>query len=198
MNTEIERAAYKKHVHDRALERFEALDLGPLTREMGIVDLPPGEWSFPPRAAERGGKLILTGPSGSGKSTLLKRIAWSLALRNWKPRGGYVPTILGKIKSKGSDEYLDWLMGGTLLVLDDFDKMGGTRYEGEKFLAMINHYDVHGHPILVTMNIEMSAFEGRVQAGGIPQDYAEAIVSRLMNRSTNFLVPDEDHRRMSS
>jgi DNA replication protein DnaC len=162
---------------------------------MAETQLPNKIWATPGVAAAEGSKLILTGPAGSGKTTLLKKVVWGLALRRRKPRGGYIPDMLDKFKSGDVGSYMAWLNGGDLLVLDDLDKLRGTHYEGERILAAINYYDTRNYPVVVTMNVELDAFGDRIRAGGVPADYAEAILSRLRNRSFSYFVSGPDHRR---
>jgi len=187
--------AYKAHVTNIALDRFLKLGLGPWSSEMAKSKLPEGAWGTPAKAASDGLKLLLTGSAGVGKTFMLKRIVWSLALRRKKPRGGYLPAMLDKLKSGNTSEYTNWLTSGDVLVLDDLDKIRGTHYEGEKLLAIINHYDVNNLPILVTMNVEQKQFVKRIVENGVPADYAEAMLSRLNNRMIANFISGEDHRK---
>jgi len=195
--TAEELKAYKEHVVRIAEARFDALGLGPKTPEMKDAKVESGPWLDPHKAAGSGLKLIITGPVGSGKTTLLKRVVWGLALRRWKVRGGFLPTVLNSLKGAGSDEFQDWLLEGNLLVIDDLDKLRGTQYEGDKMLAILNHYDVNRLPVIVTLNTNMGLLAERMKSGGVPADYAEAIVSRLNNRSSTYLVDGPDRRKAS-
>ena len=192
--TVSDRDAYKKHLLAMGHERFNKLGLGPVCPEMGLVTFPEGNWGRPIVAAMAGEKLILNGESGVGKSTLLKRVTWSLTLKKLRPRGGYIPAMLTKMKSTEMSSYMEWLLDGDVLVLDDLDKIRGTHYEGQSFLAAINHYDVYNKPIVVTMNTNIGPFKDRIIEGGVPRDYADAIVSRLLNRATIHRVEGPDHR----
>lgn len=194
-NNQAELNSYKAHVMSVATTRFEALGLGPLTQHMAEMQLPSHIWATPGEAAAKGSKLILTGPAGSGKTTLLKKVVWGLALRRCKPRGGYIPDMLDKLKSGDIGAYMEWLKGGDLLVLDDLDKLRGSHYEGERILAAINYYDTRNYPVVVTMNVGLKAFVARIREGGVPSDYADAILSRLSNRSFSYFVSGPDHRR---
>ena len=193
--TQEELDAYTEYVVGVASENFKAMGLGPRTREMSLVVPPPtGPWAVPATAASEGGKLILTGASGTGKTTLLKRILWGLCLRRYKPRGGYIPNVFFNLKSGDTKPYMDWLTSGDLLVLDDLDKLRGTQFEGQCILNVLNHYDVNRLPIISTMNIDFPSFRTRMVEGGIPSDYADAIISRLQGNLTTHLMVGEDHR----
>jgi DNA replication protein DnaC len=102
--------------------------------------------------------------------------------------------MLNKLKSGDIGEYMDWLTGGDVLILDDLDKLRGTHYEGERFLALIGHYDMLSLPILVTMNVDILEFGNRIKAGGVPEDYAEAIISRLRGKSSSIVMDAPDRR----
>lgn len=194
--TQADLDAYKKHVATVAAEKFAALEgLGPVTPEMSLARLPDtGPWSFPARAAAEGFKLMLTGPPGGGKTTLLKKIVWGLCLRRRRPRGGYVLSIMDKLKTGDIGAYIANLQGGDTLVLDDIDKLRGTEYEVERLLDVINHYDVNRLPILMTGNGELESFNAKLRKRGIPDDMADSITSRLKNKCSFKVLMDADRR----
>ncbi len=189
--------AYKAHVKAIATERFLSLEaLGPIGPEMAEAKLPMGPWAIPINAAAHGQKLILTGPSGAGKTTILKKILWGLCLRRRRPRGGYVLSIMNKLKGgDGIGAYIERLMTGDVLVLDDLDKLRGTEYEVERILDVINYYDVNRLPIIATLNGEIDSLQRRLVEAGALVDTAESIVSRLKNRASFKFVDGPDLRK---
>ncbi len=194
-----ERDDYLKYLIPAAARRFNALGLGSHHDIHPKTRVPAGVWADPQKAAMAGHKLILYGPSGCGKTSVLKYVAWLLALYDMNPRGGYVPRLLDRLKSKEISETKAWLNGDDLrvegrdpekdrnfLVLDDFDKIRGTAFEGETFLSLIDKYTSEGKSVIVTLNIRLDEFVRRITANGVPEDYAEAMLSRL-NKNGHFI-----------
>ena len=194
---EAEFKAYKAHILGMATERFDALGLGPRTPQMVMTRLPMGPYSNPSQAAFDGIKFIAIGSPGTGKSTGSGESQGLCPAQAQPAVTDMYPAMLDKFKSKDVGEYMAWLTGGDVLVLDDLDKLQGTQYEAERMLIAINHYDVNNLPILATMNIELDQFVSRVSNGGAPSDYANAIISRLRSRASIHLVDGEDHRKLA-
>lgn len=192
---EKQRDDYMAYRLEVSRQWFAALDLGPVTQEVMDTPMPEGAWAVPGDAAASGGKLILWGNSGTRKTTMLKRVTWNLISRRWRPRGGNVTDLLGRLKSGTIEDTMRWLYSGNLLILDDMDKLRGSGYEGERMYAILNHFDVYRFPVIVTMNTTMKEFQARLLDGGIPMDFAESICSRLNNRATFVETLGADMRR---
>jgi len=146
-------------------------------------------------------KLIIQGSVGHGKSSLLKKIAVFFCINNIIVSGGYVPLLLKKMKSfETQDETYDWLMNGSVLVLDDLDKLLGSRIEVEHLLTLVEHYNSHGKSILVTMNTSWTRFVEELTSSKylISKEYAEALVSRLKENAVILHMDGKDFRTPDS
>jgi DNA replication protein DnaC len=178
---------YAAYVAD-AERRVNALNLGPLKDHERQP--PQNEW--------RQG-LVLSGNVGVGKTSLLKQVAFAAAMDGYRVRGGYVVELLSRLKDPDQIRPLmAWLTGGTLLILDDIDKVLGTQYEVERLLFIIDRYWANSLPVVVSLNMTLDALERKLAAvRGMRMDHeAEAILSRLTAKGTNILeLSGEDRRR---
>ena len=175
---------------------YAGLNMGTPDQQILGTALPDGKWSNPDDCARFGGKLIIYGPAGTRKTTLLKRVVWELIGTGWKPRGGYIPRLMDRLKSKDIGDTMDWLLSGKLLILDDLDKLRGSAYEGERILSILDHYDSNKLPVLATMNCDVNTMTARLSQT-IPADYVESIMSRLINRATFLEASGPDFRKLA-
>ena len=180
------RQEYIKH----SLARFNSLKLGAYHFEYDTK--PPRGWESAVEMSDKGRSLLLHGPSGCFKTTALKRVALDLCLGRKIVRGGYVPSILKKLKNFDDDvdNYYELLSDAEVLVLDDLDKLLGTQYEVERLLALVNHFSAMEKTMLITMNTDLEKFRSNMQRNqrNIPSDWIEAFISRLMQNADIRLV----------
>jgi DNA replication protein DnaC len=145
-------------------------------------------WSDSVAAARDGYHLIAQGDSGNGKTTLLKRIAHDLIWAGVRVVGGYVPDLLGAIKTDikdNSEETFGWMSRGEVLLLDDIDKLSGSRFEVERLLTTIDNYSRKKQAILVSTNMTLIRLSEELQTNkwSVPKEHAKALISRLADKA---------------
>lgn len=184
-------AEYQKHLKAeqaaRAMESFKRLQFSDSTLPVDGVPMPGGRWEDPVSEVLRGNKYILTGPTGCSKTTPVKAICLKLCLAGLRVRGGYMQSVLDSLKDMDMiGERMAHLLNGQVLVLDDLDKPTMTRFEVDRLLVLINHYDSPERSILVTLNVDLDDLEKKFTSYGgdeAAKQKAKAIISRLGNRA---------------
>lgn len=150
-------------------------------------------------AAERWGRgqlrgLVITGPVGVGKSTLaaaavIARIGVEGRAVHWTSAPALFAALAGNFESATRARALAVLEDGRALALDDIDKGRPTAYGAEMTYLAVDQRIVNRGPLLVTTNSGLDALAGRW-----PEEYAEAIVSRLVGHCELIAVGGGDRR----
>jgi DNA replication protein DnaC len=150
-------------------------------------------------AAERWGAgklrgLLLTGPVGVGKSTLaaaavLARIGAEGRAAFWTSAPALFAALSGDFDNPARQRALAVLEGGRALALDDIDKGRPSHYGAEMTWLAVDQRIVHNAPLLVTTNSGLDALSERW-----PEEYAEAIVSRLVGHCELVAIEGVDRR----
>jgi DNA replication protein DnaC len=176
-----------QRAYEAAVKRsMDYVAKGLMTKELTIpegFEMPAKLWVDPIKEAQQGHSYVIYGPSGVGKSTAIKYIAIALCKNCWKIGGGSVPYILDRLKSDGSDEYRESILHADALILDDLDKMLGTKYELEQLFFIIENFTRKEKPILVSMNI--SPGELGEKLGESKHDLADAWIDGFADRLTD-------------
>lgn len=157
-----------------------------------------GDWIDPFDALARGKKLVLTGSVGNGKSTLIRWLAWNFILGAKVVRGGYVPTIMHRLKDFDSNEdYFRLLEKSDVLVLDDLDKMLGSTYELERLLSLVDIFCCQKKTILVSMNTDMPSLRKMLLSSkfNVSSSWVDSLISRLGENSTILNFKGCDFRK---
>jgi DNA replication protein DnaC len=150
-------------------------------------------------AAERWGAgeiqgLMLVGTVGVGKSTLaIAALRSRIERRNESLRWMSAPQMFAALASSFENETrlrtLGMLEGHKGLALDDIDKGRPTAYGAEMTYLAVDQRIVAKAPLLVTANSDLDALSTRW-----PEEYAEAIVSRLIGHCDLIAVDGSDRR----
>ncbi len=121
-------------------------------------------------AENRQGWLMLTGPYGCGKTHL------SAAIANHAIESGVstlfltVPDLLDWLRYAYSgvdmsfEERFEEIREIPLLILDDFGTQNATAWAQEKIFQIMNHRYINQLPTVVTTNMLINDFEGRIRS----------------------------------
>jgi DNA replication protein DnaC len=169
-------------------ERFERLqrysNLGPLSRltfdnliERGRSPSASHQEAFAQACAaaksfaeEPSGWIVLTGPSGCGKTHLAAAAAGRCIERGHAALFMVVPDLLDHLRAAyqpGSemayDELFEVVRNAPVLILDDLGVQSGTEWANEKLFQLINHRYNTQLPTIFTTNLDLIAFDQRLQ-----------------------------------
>ena len=122
-------------------------------------------------ADEPSGWLVFSGPSGSGKTHLAAAIAGRCIEAGRAPLFMVVPDLLDHLRAAyqpgsdlGYDDLFEMLKNASILILDDLGVQSSTPWAQEKLFQLINHRYNGRMPTVVTTNLELSAFDARIQS----------------------------------
>lgn len=121
-------------------------------------------------AQEPGGWLVFSGPSGCGKTHLAAAVANQRIEAGSPALFMVVPDLLDHLRAAyrpdsdiAYDDLSEQLRGTPLLVLDDLGAQSSTPWASEKLFQLINHRYNARLPTIITTNLEMAAFDPRLQ-----------------------------------
>jgi DNA replication protein DnaC len=116
------------------------------------------------------GWIFLSGKYGCGKTHLAAAIA-NEALKNGTPTLFLtVPDLLDWLRASYSsstdsfEERFEEIRNYPLLVLDDFGTQNATPWAQEKLFQIINYRYINQLPTVVTSNLDLNGFEGRIRS----------------------------------
>ncbi len=181
---------------DKTKKVFARLGFGDPAKMPEVKPL-PGTWGDPLTAYKTGRNLILVGAIGSGKTTAIKAIAKKLTESLVPIRGGYVPSLMAKLKNMDDvSEVMASIQNGKVVVLDDLDKMLGTVYEIERLSLIVNDCVQKGKPLLVTTNLDFVALRRLLCSNkyGVPENWVDSFISRLEGGSQVVTFVGKDFR----
>jgi hypothetical protein len=187
----------RKKMIARGLSQFERLGLGPINDYVRAIKR-PGIWEKSEdavEAARRGKSLVVHGSVGAHKTTLVKNIAGLLSINGAIVRGGRATTIMNKLKDFDDRSYYGILLEADVLVLDDIDKIQGSRYEMTCIFDLIDAFKQAEKAILATAN-HLTIHPKNFDAANA--DLLAAILSRLTDNATVIKVVGEDSRAQTS
>ncbi len=138
--------------------------------------------------------LLLTGPVGVGKSTLSAaavkaRIAIDGKPAHWTTAPNLFAALAGGYENPARGRALEVIQDGRALALDDIDKGRPTPYGAEMTYLAVDQRIVNRAPLLVTANSSLDGLAGRW-----PEEYSEAIVSRLIGHCELIAIDGTDRR----
>ncbi len=139
------------------------------------------------------GWLLLEGGYGCGKTHLAAAIANKAVGRGVPTLFITVPDLLDSLRFAFNDpettfeQRLNEIRTADLLVLDDFGTQNATAWSQEKIFQIMNYRYINKLPTVVTTNLMLDAFEGRVRSR--LQD--EELVRHLKISAPDYRRPEE-------
>ena len=116
------------------------------------------------------GWLVLAGPSGCGKTHLSAAVAARCIERGHAALFMVVPDLLDHLRGaylpgaeSGYDELFEMVRSAPVLILDDLGVQNTTPWVEEKLYQLINHRYSAQLPTIVTTNLDLAAFDTRIQ-----------------------------------
>ncbi len=117
------------------------------------------------------GWLVLTGPSGCGKTHLAAAVAGRCVENGQAALFMVVPDLLDHLRAAyqpgaeaGYDELFEMVKSAPVLLLDDLGVQSTTPWVAEKLFQLINHRYNAQLPTVVTTNLDLTAFDSRIQS----------------------------------
>jgi DNA replication protein DnaC len=116
------------------------------------------------------GWLLLEGGYGCGKTHLAAAIANRSVDRGIPTLFITVPDLLDSLRFAFNDpettfeQRLNEIRTADLLVLDDFGTQNATAWSQEKIFQIMNYRYINKQPTVITTNLMLDAFEGRVRS----------------------------------
>jgi DNA replication protein DnaC len=148
------------------------------------------------------GWTFLSGRYGCGKTHLAAAIA-NEALKNGTPTLFLtVPDLLDWLRASYSssnsnfEERFDEIRNYPLLVLDDFGTQNATPWAQEKLFQIINHRYINRLPTVVTSNLNLDGFEGRIRSRLMDPE----VVTKVEINAPDYRNPTDEvgHLELSS
>ncbi len=153
-------------------------------------------------AEHRQGWLLLTGRYGSGKTHLAAAIANQAIEAGVPTLFLTVPDLLDWLRYAYSgvemsfEERFEEIREIPLLILDDFGTQNATPWAQEKIFQILNHRYINRLPTVVTSNIMINDFDGRIQSR--LQDPELVTVVKIMAPDYRNPTDDTGHPELSS
>ena len=117
------------------------------------------------------GWLVFSGPSGCGKTHLAAAVAARCIEVGRAVLFMVTPDLLDHLRAAyqpgsevGYDDLFELLKGAPVLVLDDLGVQSSTPWAQEKLFQLINHRYNAQLPTVFTTNLDLSAFDARIQS----------------------------------
>ncbi len=148
------------------------------------------------------GWIFISGRYGCGKTHLAAAIA-NEALKNGTPTLFLtVPDLLDWLRASYSsstdsfEDRFDEIRNYPLLVLDDFGTQNATPWAQEKLFQIINHRYINQLSTVVTSNLDMNGFEGRIRSRLMDPE----IVTKVEINAPDYRNPTDEvgHLELSS
>ncbi len=153
-------------------------------------------------AEQRKGWLLLVGRYGCGKTHLAAAIANQTIESGIATLFLTVPDLLDWLRYAYSgtemsfEERFEEIRESPMLILDDFGTQNATAWAQEKIFQIMNHRYINQLPTVVTSNIAISDFEGRIRSR--LQDPDLVTVVKILSPDYRNPTDDTGHPELST
>jgi DNA replication protein DnaC len=147
-----------------------------------------------PELVSEGRCAILSGAPGRGKTHLAVAIAYRAIQNGFEARFSTADELIGELSAAarrgGLDEALDPYLHPHVLVIDELGYQSYAADAANVLFRVVSSRHLRRRPVLVTTNKPLAAL-GQVLHEG---DLAEAILDRLLERGTHYVLRGRSYR----
>jgi DNA replication protein DnaC len=147
-----------------------------------------------PELVSEGRSAIFSGPPGRGKTHLGVALAYRAIQNGFEARFTTADQLIGDLSSAAArgqlEEALEPFLHPHVLVIDELGYQSYAPDAANVLYRVVNDRYLKGRPMIVTTNKPLAALGQLLHDG----DLAEAILNRLLERGTHFLLRGRSYR----
>lgn len=147
-----------------------------------------------PELVSEGRAAIFSGPPGRGKTHLSVAIAYRAIQNGFEARFVTADDLIGDLSTAAAqarlDQALDPYLHPHVLVIDELGYQSYAPDAANVLYRVVNDRYLRGRPLIVTTNKPLAALGQLLHDG----DLAEAILDRLLERGTHFVLRGRSYR----
>lgn len=147
-----------------------------------------------PELVSEGRAAIFSGPPGRGKTHLSVAIAYRAIQNGFEARFVTADDLIGDLSMAAAqarlDQALDPYLHPHVLVIDELGYQSYAPDAANVLYRVVNDRYLRGRPLIVTTNKPLAALGQLLHDG----DLAEAILDRLLERGTHFVLRGRSYR----